>query len=424
MLVATSIASLVAIFMAVFFIHGATGAHADASTTDPSVLTDDSALNNGHAHTTTVTPRGHTNGQGHARFGIDNIDSIQNFNEHYFQAGFDSNGNPTNEWFTNTVGNPAQMGGTTSINAPIIPVKVVLLDAAGNPKYTYDPMQYVQQVLDSPIFQNSSYSSSSTPTQFNDAVQRAEYFGKAKADWHTMLVASVKTERTMTVPAGFYKVRLNGDGSVRYMLIDADKFGSLLFPSATVDMSTPVGAAEITGEITTKDISTFLFPNTFLYVGTTANCCILGYHTFDYELGDASNGNLPREYVLNYSSWVTPGIFRGGVDAPQDVTTISHETSEIFNDPFVAADGIHNITPWWASSFNCQNNLETGDVVEGLPGDNHTITMNGFTYHVQNVAIHQWFTGETPSSAVNGQYSYPDPVLTSAAVSQPYNCGQ
>ncbi len=50
--------------------------------------------------------------------------------------------------------------------------------------------------------------------------------------------------------------------------------------------------------------------------------------------------------MVNYSSWISPGIFRGGLG---DVTALSHEMSEIFNDPFVAADGIHNVTPFWLS---------------------------------------------------------------------------
>jgi hypothetical protein len=44
----------------------------------------------------------------HARFGIPNIDST----------------NPNQHWYTNTVGNPPQMGGTTTINAPMVPVSL------------------------------------------------------------------------------------------------------------------------------------------------------------------------------------------------------------------------------------------------------------------------------------------------------------
>jgi hypothetical protein len=300
-------------------------------------------------------------------------------------------------------------------------VKLVLLNADGTVAFTYDPSQYLNNLLNSPIFQNSTYSSSSVPTQFTDAIQRAEYASSAQDSWHTLLKPSVKAERTMTLPSGSYQVRLNADGSIRYVLADFNTFANALFPATNTDTTTPIGAAEHAGDITTQDVSTFFFPNTFLYSGS--NCCTLGFHTFDFEPGDASNGNLQRDYIVNYSSWVSPGIFRGGVDAPQDVDTVSHELSETFNDPFVAADGIHNITPWWQSSFNCQNNLETGDVIEGLPHANYLITMNGFTYHVQNEALHQWFEGMTPSDATGGAYSYPDPqVLPTAAVSQPFAC--
>src|SRR6266436_1249494 len=77
-------------------------------------------LSNAHPRSTTVTPRGHLNGEGHARFGIFGIDSLANFNGQYFTDGFDSNGNANRHWYTNTAGNPPQLGGTTVINAPIV----------------------------------------------------------------------------------------------------------------------------------------------------------------------------------------------------------------------------------------------------------------------------------------------------------------
>ena len=48
-----------------------------------------------------VAPRGHRNGQGHARFGIPNIDSLVNFNKHYQASGFDVFGNRCfGKWLT------------------------------------------------------------------------------------------------------------------------------------------------------------------------------------------------------------------------------------------------------------------------------------------------------------------------------------
>jgi hypothetical protein len=93
--------------------------------------------------------------------------------------------------------------------------------------------------------------------------------------------------------------------------------------------------------------------------------------------------------------------------------------AETFNDPFV-----NNATPWWLSpNGNCQNNLETGDVIEGLPNAQFPIVLNGFTYHPQNEALLQWFGGVTPSSAISHAYSYPDTtVLATANVSQNFGC--
>jgi hypothetical protein len=102
-----------------------------------------------------------------------------------------------------------------------------------------------------------------------------------------------------------------------------------------------------------------------------------------------------------------------------DVAPLSHEMTETFNDPFV-----NNATPWWlAPNGLCQNILETGDVIEGLPNAQYAISLNGTTWHVQNEALLQWFAGVTPSSAIHHAYSYPNTsVLTSAAVSQKRGC--
>jgi hypothetical protein len=124
---------------------------------------------------------------------------------------------------------------------------------------------------------------------------------------------------------------------------------------------------------------------------------------------------------MNYSSWISPGLFG---TAFQDVTAHSHEIAETYNDPFVASDGIHNITPWWlAPNGLCQNNLETGDVIEGLPNATFPMTVNGFTYHPQNEALLQWFAFESPSSAIGGAYSYPNTgVLTGPSSVQRAGC--
>jgi hypothetical protein len=249
-------------------------------------------------------------------------------------------------------------------------------------------------------------------------VQRAQYWNSAKPDWHTVLAPSVKTARTMKLIQGTYRFALNPDGSCcQFVLVDLAAFRNALFPPTANDVTTPIGAAENAGDITTTDMSTFLFPNTFLYRGTTANCCILGFHTYDYDPGTDSNGNLEKRYVLNYSSWISPGLF----GEFQDITALSHEIAETYNDPFVASDRVHNVTPWWlAPNGNCQNDLETGDVIEGLPKATFPITMNGLTYHPQNEALLQWFQFKAISDAIGNAYSYPDTTVLTA-LSSPQN---
>jgi hypothetical protein len=261
----------------------------------------------------------------------------------------------------------------------------------------------------------TNYSSSAIPTQFNDAIQRAQFHNVAGRQWHTILDPVVKPERTMSLIRGTYRFALNPDGTLAWVLVNSSVFGQKFFPPGPGDTTTVIGQAETAGDITTKDISTFLFANTFLGDLNGGDCCILGYHTYDIEPGDQSNGFRERRYVLNFSSWFTPGVSSPGVE---DVFALSHEMAETFNDPFLG-----NVTPVWTGPNGlCANVLETGDVIEGLPEAIKTIPLNGFNFHVQTEALLQWFAGEAPSSAIGGAYSYPDPVLTTPSVSEDFSC--
>ena len=134
--------------------------------------------------------------------------------------------------------------------------------------------------------------------------------------------------------------------------------------------------------ITTKDISTFLFPNVFLFFGNTNDCCVLGFHTYFFEPGS----DPEKRWVLNYSSWISPACSGA---AFVDVTGLSHEIAETYNDPFVVSDNVHNLTPFGSRlTESCSEVLETGDVIEGLPNATFPITLNGFVYHPQNEALH------------------------------------
>jgi hypothetical protein len=363
------------------------------------------------------------------------IDSVANWSSYFYYPGADSNGFTQFTWQYTMVGHAPfgqgndddWRGETTWIGAPVVPVNLDLRNFDGSPRFVggkrlfSDATQYVAPVLSSPVFSKTFYTSSTRPTQFTDAVQRAEFFHKADDDWHTMLRARVAAPRTMVLIRGTYRFALNADGTCcAFVLIDAGVFVNAFFPPtfSGTDTTTPIGAAETSGDIRTRDISTFLFPNAFLFIGGNPNnCCIIGFHTYDLEAGGASNGFREKRYVLQYASWISPGSF--GDPNFGDISALSHEMAETFNDPFV-----NNATPWWlAPNGLCQNNLETGDVIEGLSNAQFPIVLNGATWHPQNEALLQWFAGVTPSSAINGAYSYPDTnVLTSASVSQQAGC--
>lgn len=354
---------------------------------------------------------------------LQGIDSVVNFVQSFNANGVDANGNPQNLWSFAMVGNSPEQGGTTHISAPVIPVSLNLLNPDGSVFLHYDVTPFIQPSLLSPVFSPTHFSTSAASTQFTDAIQRAEFFSVIDQGWHTLLVSSLKTARTMSVPAGSYRFALNPDGSCCFfVLVDANSFSNLLFPPTfPVDNTTIIGQAELAGDMTTKDITTLLFPNTYLYLnGKVKDCCVLGFHEFDLEPGIPENGNLPRFYVMNYSSWISPGIFGGDFE---DVTALSHEMAEIFNDPFVVFDGVHNLTPWWLSGSQCQDAMEVGDVIESLPANVvFPITMNGMTYHPQNEALLPWFEFQSPSTAFQGAYSYPN-TQTLPALSQAWNVG-
>jgi hypothetical protein len=357
------------------------------------------------------------------------IDSIPNWSSYFYFPGVDSFGGPQYTWSDTMVGksplSKKSDGGNTEIPAPIIPVTLDLRNADGSPRFVNGkplisrPDAFIKPTLGSPVFQNASYDSTEKPTQFTDALMQAEFPQHDEEATHTLLDSVVKTGRTLILKRGTYRYSLNPDGTCcAYVLVDIGTFVNGLFPSGPGDTSTVMGQSEAVHDVKTSDISTFLFPNTFLYFNNNPNqCCVIGFHSYDVEPGDQANGYRERRYVMNFSSWITPGTFRDPNFA--DVAALSHEMAELFNDPFV-----NNATPWWLSpNGNCQNNLETGDVTEGLPNAIYPIALKGVTYHVQNEALLQWFAGQTPSSAIDRAYSYPNKnVLTSASVSRGYGC--
>jgi hypothetical protein len=313
------------------------------------------------------------------------------------------------------VGNDPRVGGTTRIPTHITAVSLRLLNDDGSLRVEMPFAPFEDLTEDSPNFEGSRYTSGHR-IQFADSVQRAEFFHSMDEDWHTVLGEPAIVNRvTFTIPRHI-NVHFS-DGSVKLVqayyaghAANGDPFVELLDLLFNALNSHQVGNDINANNFTTDALNINTYPNTFLFSinnkGQFLDCCVLGFHTYYYEPGVTPQ---PR-WLFNFVSWISPGLFLGGF---QDVTALSHEISETFNDPFV-----NTRTPSWqfpgepANSQVCQGNLETGDPVEVLSTATVSIPLRErsetFTYHPQTEALLQWFEMGATSDAIGGAFSYPN----------------
>ncbi len=311
------------------------------------------------------------------------------------------------------IGNDPLLGGKTEIPAKITAVSLNLLNVPSCCSASV-PFSFEDLLTDSPNFAGADYTSGHH-IQFGDAVQRAEFFNTMGENWHTILDPNIVNRVTIDIPRHVqvqlpdgsiitvqsYFVGHAPDGTEFIELLDL-LFNALFFNQAVNDI--------IANNYTTDAFNMQAWPNTFLFsidnTGKPVPGLVLGFHTYIF---DPSQTPQPR-WIFAFSSWISPGLFGAGF---QDVTALSHETSEAFNDPFG-----NTAVPRWQfpgqppTSKVCQGNLETGDPVEVLKTATVNITLKEgsevFTYHPQTEALLQWFEMGTTSDAIGGAFSYPD----------------
>ena len=215
-------------------------------------------------------------------------------------------------------------------------------------------------------------------TQINDGDQRAQWWSVVKGTgYHTMLKASTSTPIvvTKTAPSGSTSVSGACSGTSHNIgEIDINAFDSMV---RTI----------INANATTTQVPLVLSYNVVETEG--GGCCVIGYHSA-YSRGGATQVYSIGAYTDQVFS--APGI--------RDIHAWTHEIGELLNDPF-----INNATPLWGhvgQVSGCQGNLEVGDPLTGTP---FTVTLNGFTYHPQELTFFDWFF-RTPAEGTGGEFSF------------------
>ncbi len=276
------------------------------------------------------------------------------------------------------------------------------VDQNGN-NITIDATTITREVKNSPLFDDAEYASGDT--QFVDAQMRAQFWPLINArrgdNYHVLLgTPQTLTPVTIEVPVGASEVFVDPTGTY-FALIDVNFIASQLNTMLQLE---PVDV---------RSIPIFLTRNAVygdFSMGQPVDCCVGGFHTA-YEARQTANRTFVQTVVFATSldSDVANTVF-GDPGEFADINALSHELAETVNDPFV-----NNVTPSYqvpgAPDGVCQNTLEVGDITESFIPDYTDVTLHGFTYHPQTLGVLQWFKDAAPSTAINGDFSFPDSSL-------------
>ncbi len=292
---------------------------------------------------------------------------------------------------------------STTVTAEIVPL--IMKFANGD---TWDPTKAdscdpgasaLARTQKSPIVASQAWKFGSTSigtSQYVNAFQRAEFWKFAQPTginptFGVKLAFKTLKPVTINVPGTWGPATAAiGCGNGLLGAVNINKLDPFLQKTVIPSLATQ-GVGSTTFPI-------FLLHNFVEFIGTTAQCCVLGYHnTFNTTAGAQTYG---------LAMYDNSGAFTGS----SDISALSHEVGEWQNDPDTV-----NPTPSWGNIgqvSGCQANLEVGDP---LSGTTFADSLNGFTYHPQEMAFFSWFYHQKPSLGVNGWYSNKGTFKTFAA---------
>lgn len=266
---------------------------------------------------------------------------------------------------------PSAGSATTSIPVTIVPLKIIFSNGT-----VFNGSKQVTRTMNSPIFQSASFSSGTT--QYGDAMQRAEFWqniSTTSPDYHVLLdTPTIAPTTTIKVPAADGYTETASNGKVIGIITQSWFLNKL---------ESKLGSDNITPAM----LPIFLSYNVFLYASA---CCNIGEHVVMYS-------NIQTFIWATYND---PGTAPDNLTKVQDINTLSHEVAEWINDPFLI-----NVVPNWIVSqlYGCSDLLEVGDPVTGTA---FAVKIGKTTYHPQDIAFLPWFARQSPSTSINGQYTY------------------
>jgi hypothetical protein len=309
---------------------------------------------------------------------------------------------------------------TTSVKAFLIPVKFTfpdseVFDPTTNDGCTPTGNTILSLVQGSPIFREAPFDYAMNGvnvgnSQYIDAFERANFWSKVSATpYHTVLSnpPTVTSVQSVTVPAQFAALGSASCNTAHNLgAIDINWWDPSLVESGSGEGEAGQILANVASQgVGPNDLPIFIFNSVVMYLGSTSNCCVVGYHNAFFTGG----GTGPLQTYL-ITDWDTTGDFGG------DISTMSHEVGEWMDDPLGT-----NPTPAWGGVgqvSGCQNNLEVGDPLSAFPTLPFSVTLSGFTYTLQELAYFSWFYGR-PSMGSGGRFSDNGTFTITAAACPP-----
>jgi hypothetical protein len=317
--------------------------------------------------------------------------------------------------------NPAtKPGQVTVIPTILIPVRLTF-QYSSTTSYIFDPTVADAGCLGagrtafsltqaSPLFNDATFTLGGTNvgnTQYIDAFQRANFWNDVSAsggaNYHTLLGVTPMPLQSVTVTSASSG---SPNGTVySFSGVCGTNTGNVNSPGLlgvmNINWWDPVAQSLIAKlGINANSFVMFVIYNAVMSVGSptsTANCCVLGYHSI----------NGAQTYGIAEFEGRDQTLFSG----VSDTAGMSHEIAEWMNDPTTV-----NPTPAWGNIgqvSGCQANYEVGDPLSGtlMPAVKMS---NGYSYHLQELAFFGWFYRLTPSGGVHGWYSDNDTFKTDA----------